>query len=331
MEKSKLTRRQFLQVAAAGVGASALTGTGLYRWKKDSPLALIKTTKFLLGTGVTITVEHPETVLAERAISKAFAAIEKVDRVMSIHRPDSDLARVNAAAGRDAIPVDSSLCEILELARDFYQQTGGAYDVTCLPLMRLYGFYSGAQRLEHYPTDREIYAILDAVGQKNIVMDVSRQTVGIARKGCAIDLGSIGKGYAVDQAVAILRQEGIENALVDAGGNLFAMGTPKHQPEGWQIAIRNPEGSKENPYFETIPMTHKGVATSGNYEQSVWLAGRKVGHLFDMRSGKPANRGISATVVAANATLADVLSTATFVFENRDRLAPLAEKIFYHG
>ncbi|MBI4238406.1 MAG: FAD:protein FMN transferase [Deltaproteobacteria bacterium] len=337
---SPLTRRQFLRVLSGSLCAGALGSVGLIRERLRSSFSAVRQSRPLLGTVVTITVHHPDLSQAESAIGSAFAAIEHVDRVMSLHRRDSDLNGINQAAGRAAVPVDPMLLDILGVARTVHGWSGGAYDVTCLPIMQLYGFYtqqqSGRVASRHYPSDAAVQRALDAVGLQHLNIDGSRREVGLAREGAGIDLGSIGKGYAVDRAVTALRAAGVEHGLVDAGGNVYALGVPQdaasEAADGWRVAIRNPFGTEAASCFERLSLRDAGVATSGNYEQSVVLDGRRIGHLFDATRAAPVDAYLSTTVVAATATMADALSTTTYLLGEApsQRVKPPAQAIYFH-
>ncbi|MBI2343703.1 MAG: FAD:protein FMN transferase [Deltaproteobacteria bacterium] len=333
---ASLNRRQFLHLLTAGVGATLCIGTGLYRWHRIGRWHAVTRSRVMLGTMISMTVHHQDLRGAHAALDAAFDAMAAVDRCMSIHRADSDLSRVNAAAGRLAVPVAPALCEVVMEAQRLTQLTDGAYDPTCLPLLRLYGFYRDGSSVRHLPTERHIAALLERIGAHHIVIDTTQQTIGLLRAGAAIDLGSIGKGYAVDRAAAALRRGGIAHALIDAGGNILAMGAPQLDGEteaGWRVGIRNPAGTAAAPYFSTITLRDEAVATSGNYEHAVWLDGRRIGHLFDATTGHPVERGVSATVVAASATLADGLSSSAFLLWSRAEaaLGSCAKEILLYG
>lgn len=324
-----IKRRQALKVLASGIGLGVLGAVGLMRGRLSDSAGEYQESRSLLGTLITIRIRHSDHRVAADAASSAFAAISEVDRVMSIHRADSDLSRVNQFAGSENAVVHPMLNEVLQLASRISELSAGAYDVTCLPLMRLYGFYDSGK--SHIPSDREVLRVLDATGQKYVVVDSVARTAGLTRAGAAIDLGSIGKGYAVDRAVDTLRAHGIQHALVDAGGNIYAMGDAASHETGWSVAIRNP--LKSGAYFETIVLKDMAVATSGNYEQSMVLDGRRVGHHFDMRNGSPADGRLSTTIVAKSAVLADALSTPNFILgpDAPESLTRLAQKIYHHG
>jgi thiamine biosynthesis lipoprotein len=215
---------------------------------------------------------------------------------------------VNAAAGSGAAPVDPAVLGVLALASETAARSGGIYDPTVLPLMRLYGFYrEGAAR---YPGDREIARTLEAVGFRGIALDRARGTIALARPGAGIDLGSIGKGWAVDRAAQALRDSGIRSGLVDIGGNVYGLGVPDDRADGWSIGVLHPVTRQVDRVFV---LRDAAVATSGNHEQYRVLAGIRVGHLFDARRGRPADGHLSASVEAGTGVESDALSTTAFL------------------
>jgi len=232
---SGISRRRFLlTLGAAGLGAMApLAG----RVRFGAPVR-IETSRAGLGTWIRIVARHRDGAAAERAVTRAFRAIEQVDAQMSIHRADSELTRVNAAAGRQPVAVSAALLAIVERARTGALQTNHVYDPTVLPLMRLYGFYHSGRT--HFPSDREIAATLDAMGPDKIALDPAARTLGLTRAGAAIDLGSIGKGWAVDRAVDALRAEGVTSGLVDVGRNIYGLGAPDDDADGWRVGVLDP-------------------------------------------------------------------------------------------
>lgn len=304
------TRRRFL----IGLGALAVTSlaTPLLRrfggrWRSEA-MTRVERERPMLGTWVRVTARHADERLAERAIDGAFRAIAQVDAQMSIHRADSELARVNAAAGRHAVAVSTALLGIVERARLGAEQTRQVYDPTVLPLMRLYGFYHSGR--QHLPSDREIAAVLAAMGPEVIAIDRTAGTLGLTRAGAALDLGSIGKGFALDRAVEALRAEGVTSGLVDVGRNLYALGTPSEREAGWRVGVIDP---LTNEVARVFTLRDRAVGTSGNAEQWTTLDGRRVGHLLDARLGRPAAMHRSATVVARTGTTSDEGSTRAFL------------------
>lgn len=288
----------------AGAGATATLAPRL----SGGRLARIEASRPGLGTWIRVTARHREPARAQRALARAFEAIAAVDAQMSVHRADSELARVNAMAGREAVPVGEALLEVVGRARDASLASGCVFDPTVLPLMRLYGFYaSGRTRL---PGDREIAETLRAVGADGIVIDRAAGTLGLERRGAGLDLGGIGKGWAVDRAVLALRAEGIESGLVDVGRNVFALGTPDDRSEGWAVGVLHPVTGAVDRVFT---LRDAAVATAGNTENFVTLDGTRVGHLFDASRGRPSNPHLSASVVAATGTDSDTGSNLAFL------------------
>ncbi|HUK63140.1 MAG TPA: FAD:protein FMN transferase, partial [Dongiaceae bacterium] len=236
-----------------------------------------------------------------------FAAVSRVDAEMSVHRADSQLSRVNHAAGRGPVTVDASVRRVVAIALDATRRSGGAYDITVLPLMRLYGFYDSGRNRP--PSTAEIDAVLARMGAREVQVDETGGTVALAREGAGLDLGSIGKGWAVDRAVDAIRAQGVRSALVDLGGNVYGLGSPG-DGAGWTVGVFHPvTGALEH----TFVLRDAAVATSGNSEQTRRLGSHLVGHLFDARRGTPANGHLSASVMARTGVESDVMSTTAFV------------------
>lgn len=321
---SALSRRRFLKgiglVAGAGVLAPVLSQLGRRATTR------IDETRPLLGTWVRVVARHSDPQVASRAVRSAFAAVERVDRVMSIHRDDSDVTRVNRASGAALARVPAALLDVVALARDGAERTDGIYDPSVLPLLRTYGFYGPAR--DAFPTDREIARAEARVGWRSIVLDRHAGTLGLSAAGAALDLGSIGKGWAVDRAIDALRAAGIRDGMVDAGGNLYAMGESEPGANGWTVGVYHPVSHAVDRVFL---MRDQAIATSGNYEQYRILAGRRVGHLFDARTGRPADGRLSATVLADDATRADLMSTVSFLLGPGEFHWPEARAVHWIG
>jgi thiamine biosynthesis lipoprotein len=300
------SRRRFLLSLGALAGAAAFSPL-LGRVRGGGPQR-VECTRKGLGTWIRIVARHHDAAAAERAIARAYAAIDRVDAQMSVHRSDSELARVNAAAGMHAVPVSAALLDVVERARRDALETGGVHDPTVLPLMRLYGFYgSGAS---HLPTDREIASTLEAVGARLIALDRAAGTLGLTRRGAGLDLGSIGKGWAIDRAVDALRAEGVSSGLVDVGRNVYGLGTPDDDRDGWRVGVLHPVTGAIDHVFT---LRDSAIATSGNAEQWQTLDGRRVGHLLDAALGRPANPHLSTSVLARTGLESDENASRAFL------------------
>lgn len=315
-------RRRFL--ASLGLLAGAGILGPLLRSFPSRSRGAIEAGRPALGTWTRISVREADGARARRGIERAFAAIRLVDAQMSIHRADSQVSRASARAGRGPVAADPAVTHVVAMAVDAAARSGGIYDPTILPLMRLYGFYdSGRNR---FPSDREIAAALEITGWRHLRVDAGEGTLGLDRAGMAIDLGSIGKGWALDRAVEGLRTEKIDCALVDVGGNVYGLGAPEESPEGWSVGVLHPVTGRLE---RTFHLRDSAVATSGNTEQTRALGGIRVGHLFDARGGRPANGHLSVSVQARTGVESDYLSTVAFLL-GPDRFHGFSEVLATH-
>ncbi|HVP14354.1 MAG TPA: FAD:protein FMN transferase [Terriglobales bacterium] len=303
---SALSRRRFLAtvglVAAAGALAPILRRVGA------RAMSSVEAGRPLLGTWVRVVARHPDRERARRAVDRAFAAFRDVDRQMSVHRADSDLARLNRSAGIAPARVPAALLEVIAQADACARRSGGLYDVTVLPLMTLYGFY-GPERAT-MPTTREVDAALAVTGWEGVTIDRAAGTVSLARRGMGIDLGSIGKGWAIDRAVEAMRAEGVASGLVDAGGNVYGLGVPDEGAKGWPVALFHPLTGRT---VHVWTLRDQAVATSANNERFRVIAGHRCGHLMNARHGLPADGHVSATVLARSGLESDHNSTTAFL------------------
>ena len=302
----EIGRRRFLASLGILAGAGALAP--ILRSVPFRAPGTFETGRPALGTWVKISIRGSDPARAARAAQRAFDAIRVVDAQMSVHRGDSQLSRVNAAAGRSEVHADPAMLDVMRLADDAARRSGGVYDPTILPLMRLYGFYESGRK--RWPSDREIASTLDVTGFRHVRLDPGAHALGLDRAGAALDLGSIGKGWALDRAADALRAEGIDCGLVDVGGNVYGIGAPEDEPAGWPVGVAHPLTGRIERIFR---LRDTAVATSGNTEQYRVLAGVRVGHLFDARSGRPADGHLSASVQARTGVESDYLSTVAFL------------------
>ncbi|MFI5371181.1 MAG: FAD:protein FMN transferase [Candidatus Eisenbacteria bacterium] len=304
--RDPLSRRRFLARLGLLTGAAVVAPLAL-RSRGGRP-ETVQAGRAALGTWMRVAVRDADPARARRAIEAAFAAVRRVDAEMSVHRADSQLSSVNHAAGRGAVRVDESLRRVVTIALDATQRSGGAYDITVLPLMRLYGFYDSGRSTP--PTAREVDAVLGRMGSREVRLDDGAGTLALMRAGSGIDLGSIGKGWAVDRAVDAIRAQGVGSALVDLGGNVYGLGTPEDGGAGWTVGVFHPvTGALDH----TFVLRDAAVATSGDSEQTHTLGPLTVGHLFDAKHGVPANGHLSASVMAKTGVESDVMSTTAFV------------------
>ena len=266
----------------------------------SSTLPKIQQIRLQLGTSVSITVINENIELAERAVEAAFAEIERIERLMSSYDEKSRISLLNS---RGSIEADPEIVNILERARYFHKLSAGAFDITVEPLLRL--FDESFSERSAPPSDLEIEAALQLVGFDRIEVTSDRIYLPAGMK---ITLGGIAKGYAVDRAVAVLKEHGIEHGLVNAGGDMRSIGSKGENP--WMIALQNPRD--ENDYIAILPIDDSAVATSGDYER-YFDPDKRFHHIIDPRTGYSATELMSVTIVTGTSLDADALATVVFV------------------
>lgn len=234
------------------------------------------------------------------ALDAVEAETYRLDALLAAQKDDSEIAAVNDGAE----VVSEETAALLRRALEIAAETNGAYDPTVYPLMRAWGFTDGNYRV---PADAELDALLQTTGWTEVSAD---GTTASLPEGFALDLGGIGKGYAAGRCKEILKAHGVTSALLSLGGNVSALGS---KPDGtaWTVAIENPDGGA---YLGTVQITDQCVVTSGGYQRYFEQDGVRYWHILDPETGKPARSGMkSVTIVSADDTLADALSTALFV------------------
>lgn len=276
----------------------------------------------MLGTFVVVTVHGGDVARLERAVEAAFAEIAQVDALMSLHRPDSELARVNATAEQEAVTVSPELFHVLGGARRISGATGGAFDVTIRPVADLWGFIWKEHRM---PNAGELALALKSVGWEGVELDSGARSVRFARAGLSIDLGGIAKGYAVDRAVERLRAEGVTNAMVRAGGDLRVSGAPPSR-DHWDVQLEDPAGRGRR---VRLRLRDAAVSTSGNYENFFVVDGRRYSHILDPRTGRPVGGVAACTVIAPTCLESDAYATGIFVLGPGPALSRLGESVAF--
>jgi thiamine biosynthesis lipoprotein len=268
----------------------------------------------LLGTVVTVSLYGED---AEAAANQCFDAIADIDRRMSVNRPDSEISLLNQNGGRSAVSVSPDTYALIGRSLYFSGKSGGAFDVSIGAVTDLWKIDGTFARL---PSLQEIETRLPLVDYRNIVTH-GENSVSLARAGMIIDLGGIAKGYACDRSAQILKDSQIKSALLDLGGNVFALGG---KPDGsaWRVGIKSPVIG-DSSIACALEIRDKSVVTSGGYERFLEHEGVVYHHLLNPETGMSARGGLlSVTIVADSSTDADILSTACFVLglENGMRL-----------
>jgi thiamine biosynthesis lipoprotein len=265
---------------------------------------LEQVTDGIMGTRIRVELWAPERAAGEAAIEAVLAEMRRIDLAMSTYKPDSEVSKVNGLAARRPVKISAELYGLLETSLDYSALTEGAFDITYASVGYLYDF----KRRVH-PDEQQIEAALPGISFRHVLLDPKARSVRFARTGVRIDLGGIGKGHAVDRGIDVLRQRGIERALVTAGGDSRIIGDRFGKP--WVIGIRHPDRKDE--VIARIPLEDAAISTSGDYERYFDEAGERYHHIINPRTGHSASRVRSATILGPTATRTDGLSKTAFV------------------
>jgi len=300
-------RRQLLKWGASASALFALPRTFVASDAlHDHRLVEVRHATYVMGQIANVTLFASSVQHGDHVTTRVFEELRRLDRLLSLYDPASDISRINRRAGERAVPVHPHTRDVIMRAVDLSRQTNGAFDITLEPLMRLWGFRGSTRTVP--PSDREIHSAMMTVGVGNIVID--GPNVGLSQHSSALDLGGIAVGYALDRVAAIVRQEGIDHGLVEISGDFIAIGAPPDST-GWEIGLEDPRIAYG--VLERIYVNSEALSTSGNYNNVVVYQAIRYGHLLDPDCGKPAGALLSATTSARSALEADAMSTATFV------------------
>ena len=292
-------------VVAAACSSSPVPEDGAENPPDAAPVTEVRVA---MGSELRLTTWASDETRARAAFEEVFAEFDRLESLMSVWREDSDVLRVNAAAGGDAVTVSPEVIEVLQLARQISEWTNGKFDIT-------FGALSDLWRFDHdqdnvIPDPADIAGRLPLVAWELIEVNEGARTVRLLRAGMRMHLGGIGKGFAVDRGAEILRAHGLNNFLIQAGGDLYVGGTPEGRP--WRLGIQDPRGAGDSP-FAVVNLTDETLSTSGDYERAFIQNGRRYHHILDPDIGVPAMASRSVTIVTRQAVLADALSTGVFI------------------
>jgi thiamine biosynthesis lipoprotein len=305
MKKSfAVDRRQFLRISGLlGVGAAVCGAVPVSESVAfDKDLQKVTRTRQFMGANVTVTVVHPSAAKADDAIGSAFAEMERVAGLMNRYDSSSPIGALNADGKVSGLPFE--VLDVLAQARRWNEATGGCFDITVAPVVDLYkGHFA---RTGKPPEGRALAKAMELVGSR--MLEVSGSTVRLAKPGMAVTLDGITPGYVADRGAERLKKAGVAHALVNAGGEIRAIGG-KDKGLPWTVAVQNPAGGG---FMDKIAMADGAVATSGNYE--VYFDKEKLfHHIVSPRTGISPRELSSVSVWAKDAVTADALSTAVFV------------------
>ena len=273
-----------------------------------APQGLSSDGRYAMGTVLEISLVSPDGLSADELrelFENLFGLAARVDALMTVYDADSDVSRLNANAGRGSLDVDPLVSELLSQSIVYSRLTRGTFDVTVGPLVEL---WTVAAQSGELPSNEALAEARQRVGSDVIVVH-GDGSVELSRRGSALNLGGIAKGFALDHMVANLRRRGVANALMSFGqSSTWALGVPPGEP-GWRLLV---QGAAES-YLGIITLRDQALSVSGSLGQFARIAGVEYGHILDPRSGNPLTRRRQALVVAPNAALAEALSKALLI------------------
>jgi thiamine biosynthesis lipoprotein len=287
-------------VTAGACGTTATTP------KADA--SLVERSRVSMGSAVNLSAWTTDEPVTLEAFEKVFHEFDRLDALMSVWKEGSDVLRLNAAAGKQAVAVGPDVREVLLAAQKVSEWTEGKFDVT-------FGALSGIWKFDHdidgqIPERSEIASRLPLIDYRALRIDERAGTAALAHAGMKVHLGGIGKGYAIDRGVTVLREAGLTDFMIQSGGDMFVAGRRGDRP--WRVGIQDPRGAPNTP-FAAIEITDAAFSTSGDYERFFMRDGKRYHHILDPDIGEPAMRSRSVTIMAKSATTSDGLSTGVFI------------------
>jgi FAD:protein FMN transferase len=243
------------------------------------------------------------------ASAAALDEVDRIDRLMSHYKKDSELSRVNREAAKAPVKVDPELFDFIAECLRYSRESEGAFDITVGPLMKAWGFFRGEGRM---PSEAELARARNSVGYQHVILNQKDGTIFFDKAGVEIDLGGIAKGYAVDRAVAVLKQRGVTSALLSAGGSTtYALGAPPGKP-AWEIEVQDP--IERDKIAARLQLKDQALSVSGSYEKFFELNGKRYSHIMDPRTGLPVQGVLSVVVITGDGLSGDALDNVFYVF-----------------
>lgn len=299
--RERLLRTMLIWVMALGVG----------QVQADT----LKDVRKKMGSRFEITVVAPDAQQAQVAIDSAYAEIDRLEAMISSWDPASETSQINRQAGEGMVSVSKDLFFLIVRAGKLHQLSGGVFDITYTPLGTLWNVRQTPARI---PSHTEVEQTLAVVGFDQVQLDPAIRAVQLNKPGMALNFGGIGKGFAANRAVALLKSLGIKGGVVNAGGDLLLFGEQENgQP--WPVSIADPR--LRHTAMARIGLSDYAIVTSGDYEQFFTIDGERYSHIIDPRTGYPAKGCQSVTILCPDAELADALATTVFILGPTDGLA----------
>lgn len=285
------------------LASSLLFGTvGCTSSKNEGP---ISRTELFMGTAIKVTLYDSN---REDILDKVFKKVIEIEDLVSINKDNTEIYNLNKNSGIKPVKLSDTSFNIIKKGLEYSEISKGEYDISIGPLVKLWSIGLPEAKV---PTKKEIDEIIKYIGYSDIEINNSKKEVYLSKKGMQLDLGSIAKGYAADEIVKLLKNEGVKKAIIDLGGNIYALGK-KNKDKNWTIGIQNPFDDRGNA-IGTIEVSNKSVVTTGTYERFIEKDGIKYHHILNPKTGYPYKTDIAGVSIVADKSVdADALSTLIF-------------------
>lgn len=263
----------------------------------------------IMGTNIHVEVWAEQTGLGTKAIRTVFNEMQRINQLMSPYIESSELSKINRLAAKNPVAISKEMFDLLQLSVGLSAETNGAFDITFASVGFLYHYQK-----KYKPTQQDIDKNLAAINYKHIQLDATNSSVYFAHPNVKIDLGGIAKGHVVDTSIELLKDLGIQHALVTAGGDTKMLGDRRGRP--WHVGIRDPRDKKRQAV--TLPLANTAISTSGDYERYFEQDGVRYHHILSPKTGKSTYQVQSVSIIGQRSTLNDGLSTSVFVLGVKD-------------
>jgi thiamine biosynthesis lipoprotein len=262
-----------------------------------------------MGSTYSVVLYGKDQAELKEAIDAAFAEVARLDALLSNYRAESEWSEMNRRAAEEPVRVTPELFQLLSKCMTYSRESEGAFDIAVGPLMKLWDFYKGSGRL---PSRAEVDSVMPKVGWQHVALEAETQTVRFDCAGVELDPGGIGKGYAVDCMVEILRRRGFDNAFVSGSeSTMVGMGAPPEEPQGWRVGIKDPRNRRRT--ADEVFLKNTSLSTSGSTEKFFRAEGSVYSHIMDPRTGFPATQSGSVSVIAPHAIDSEVWAKPYFI------------------
>jgi len=266
----------------------------------------------IMGTRCAVELWSDDREKGEAAITSVFDDMKRIDHLMSTWKEDTEISLVNREGSKHPVKISKELFKLLQVSVQYSELTHGAFDITYASVGYLYDF-----KRHIHPDQAAIAAALPGINFRHMILDEKKLTVFFSRPGMRIDLGGIAKGYSVDRGIEILRKQGFDRAMVNAGGDTRIIGDRFGKP--WVVGVRDPD--HEGKVFLRLPLTDTAFSTSGDYERYFDENGKRFHHIIDPKTGDSARKCRSVTIISGNATRTDALTKSVFVMGPEEGIA----------